>query len=102
MIRHVLAACTAMLFATSPLEGQSESAGVELITKARPDSLTAGQPDGVLPATIGSERRIGEGDMMMLPAGVPHQVRVLEGEEVTYILIKVQNTLRRPSAGERQ
>lgn len=35
-------------------------------------------------------RRIGKGDVVHIPVGVPHHVIVAEGEEVTYFILKAQ------------
>lgn len=38
----------------------------------------------------GTVQRISEGDIVHIPAGVPHYVMVGEGEEVTYFILKAQ------------
>jgi mannose-6-phosphate isomerase-like protein (cupin superfamily) len=40
--------------------------------------------------TAGTQQTISAGDLILLPAGVPHQVLLAPGESVTYLLIKVQ------------
>jgi quercetin dioxygenase-like cupin family protein len=37
----------------------------------------------------GEERRIAPGDMIILPAGVPHWVRSIDGKEITYFGLKI-------------
>lgn len=46
----------------------------------------------------GRGRRLVAGDVLVLPAGVPHQVVLEPGEELTYLLIKVQQPPR-PAQG---
>jgi mannose-6-phosphate isomerase-like protein (cupin superfamily) len=38
--------------------------------------------------TGGEERRIGKGDFIRVPAGVPHWVKKIEGKEIVYIVVK--------------
>jgi mannose-6-phosphate isomerase-like protein (cupin superfamily) len=156
MIRYVLGTCIALFCTMSVVEAQAVSAGVELISKAQLDSITASRADSLPPPTIGrllgnrgsytyivlrrtqsseveshdewddvmviqsgratvlhggklegarapvpgelrggtivggAEHLVAPGDMLILPAGVPHQVLVRENEEVVYLLIKVQ------------
>jgi mannose-6-phosphate isomerase-like protein (cupin superfamily) len=40
-------------------------------------------------STGGTEVKIGVGDVMTIPAKMPHQVRVNPGKEITYMLVKV-------------
>lgn len=39
--------------------------------------------------TGGANRTLAPGDLMILPAGMPHQVRVEPGGSITYLVIKV-------------
>ncbi|MBT5484162.1 MAG: hypothetical protein HOK55_05490, partial [Gammaproteobacteria bacterium] len=41
----------------------------------------------------GTVRRIGKGDVVHIPAGLPHYVMVGEGEEITYFIFKAQGQL---------
>jgi mannose-6-phosphate isomerase-like protein (cupin superfamily) len=36
----------------------------------------------------GEERKIGKGDFIRIPNGVPHWVKKIEGEEIVYIVVK--------------
>jgi mannose-6-phosphate isomerase-like protein (cupin superfamily) len=45
--------------------------------------------------TGGTRRALAPGDVVMVPAGVPHQMLVAEGESIVYLVVKVQ---RRPPA----
>jgi len=36
----------------------------------------------------GEERKIGKGDFIRVPAGVPHWVKRIEGKEIVYIVVK--------------
>ena len=40
--------------------------------------------------TGGESHRIGKGDIVHIPAGVPHYVVVGEGEAITYFIVKAQ------------
>lgn len=44
----------------------------------------------------GERQRLTAGDMMLVPAGTPHQVELAPGESITYLVIKV----RRSNAAE--
>jgi mannose-6-phosphate isomerase-like protein (cupin superfamily) len=37
-------------------------------------------------------RSAGPGDVVVIPAGLPHQVEVAQGESVTYLVLKTRNT----------
>ncbi|MDG2177115.1 MAG: hypothetical protein P8M72_13430 [Gammaproteobacteria bacterium] len=50
--------------------------------ESSPGEIRGGSIEG------GAIRRIGKGDIVHIPAGVPHHVIVGEGEEVTYMIIK--------------
>jgi mannose-6-phosphate isomerase-like protein (cupin superfamily) len=49
-----------------------------------PGELRGGQIVG------GIERPVAAGDVILLPAGVPHQVRLEAGESITYIIVKAR------------
>jgi mannose-6-phosphate isomerase-like protein (cupin superfamily) len=38
--------------------------------------------------SAGEERKIGKGDFIRVPAGVPHWVKEIEGKEIVYIVVK--------------
>jgi mannose-6-phosphate isomerase-like protein (cupin superfamily) len=38
--------------------------------------------------TGGEERKIGKGDFIRIPNGMPHWVKKIEGEEIVYIVVK--------------
>ena len=40
--------------------------------------------------TTGETRRLAVGDIVHIPAGIPHHVVVAPGETVTYLLIKAK------------
>ena len=40
----------------------------------------------------GTQRELHAGDVVHIPAGMPHQMRVANGESVTYFVVKVQET----------
>lgn len=40
----------------------------------------------------GERQRLAAGDMMIVPAGTPHQFEVAPGESVTYLVIKVRRS----------
>jgi mannose-6-phosphate isomerase-like protein (cupin superfamily) len=39
--------------------------------------------------TGGTERKLAPGDMVAIPAKVPHQVKVDAGKQISYIVVKV-------------
>jgi mannose-6-phosphate isomerase-like protein (cupin superfamily) len=39
--------------------------------------------------TGGEERHIGRGDFVRIPAGVPHWIRQIDGNEICYLVVKV-------------
>jgi mannose-6-phosphate isomerase-like protein (cupin superfamily) len=49
------------------------------------------QPHEIRGASIsgGKKRRIGPGDFLTIPAGVPHQMLLDPGTEITYAVVKV-------------
>lgn len=57
------------------------------ITDAREDSPGEIRGTGI---RGGEVQRIGEGDVVHIPTGVPHHVLVGEGEEVTYFILKAR------------
>ena len=65
-----------------------------------PGEWNGGQfvPDTSRGATAGSiaRRAAGPGDVVVIPAGLPHQVEVPRGEFVTYLILKVLDASRAP------
>lgn len=41
--------------------------------------------------TGGASRRVAAGDVMVIPAGIPHQVTVDEGGSITYFVVKAES-----------
>jgi mannose-6-phosphate isomerase-like protein (cupin superfamily) len=37
----------------------------------------------------GEERKIAKGDILTIPAGVPHWVRTIDGQQIVYLVVKV-------------
>jgi uncharacterized RmlC-like cupin family protein len=40
----------------------------------------------------GTPHPLGAGDLLVVPAGIPHQFQVVRGDSVVYLTIKVQRT----------
>mgnify|MGYP005657898713 CR=1 FL=1 len=68
------------------------SGSAAIMTGGEIVNATEGTPGEIRGSSIegGVLRRIGQGDVVHIPAGVPHYVIVGEGEEVTYMIIKAQ------------
>jgi mannose-6-phosphate isomerase-like protein (cupin superfamily) len=49
--------------------------------------VSSGQSEGS-GISGGEERKIGKGDFIRIPNGVPHWVKKIEGEEIVYIVVK--------------
>ena len=56
-----------------------------------PGELRGGRIDG------GTRRTVAAGDMVTVPAGVPHQMLVGAGESITYLVVKVRRAGAPPS-----
>jgi mannose-6-phosphate isomerase-like protein (cupin superfamily) len=56
-----------------------------------PGELRGGRIDG------GTRRRVAAGDVVTVPAGVPHQMLVGAGESITYLVVKVRRAGAPPS-----
>ena len=52
--------------------------------EAAPGELRGGEIAG------GARRELGQGDLVMVPAGVPHQVLVAPGGSIVYLVVKVR------------
>ena len=81
-------------------EAHAEWADIYFVTSGNAAIMTGGEivnatentPGEIRGSSIegGAVQRISEGDVVHIPAGVPHYVIVGEGEEVTYMIIKAQ------------
>src|SRR5207244_1199401 len=40
--------------------------------------------------SAGTPRRIGKGDFISIPAGIPHWVSAIEGKEIVYLVVKIK------------
>lgn len=63
---------------------------VEPVNKNGFEDRTETEPDEFRGPTIvgGDERRIGKGDFVRIPAGVPHWISKIEGTEIIYLVVK--------------
>ena len=59
---------------------------------AAPGELRGGEIRG------GQRQPLAAGDLMVVPAGVPHQVQLAPGESIAYLVVKVQ----RPASARRE
>ena len=81
-------------------ESHDEWADIYFVTSGSAAIMTGGEivdaredsPGEIRGTSIrgGAVQRISEGDIVHIPAGVPHYVMVGEGEEVTYFILKAQ------------
>ena len=55
------------------------------VTETSPGELRGSGVSG------GEERKIAKGDFVRIPAGVPHWVRKIDGEEILYLVVKVSS-----------
>ena len=68
-----------------------ESGEADLVTGGTVVNPTNSSPTEIRGAAIrdGAERHLVAGDVLTIPAGMPHQVKVAPGKEILYIAIKV-------------
>ena len=57
-------------------------------TVVNPSNLSPGEIRGTA-IENGAERRVAAGDVLTIPAGMPHQMKLAPGKEVSYLVIKV-------------
>lgn len=67
------------------------SGGCTLVTGGTVAKPRTTQPHEIRGASIagGEKRKIGPGDFVSIPAGVPHQMLLESGTEITYAVVKV-------------
>jgi len=67
------------------------SGGCTLVTGGTVDKSRTTQPNEIRGAGItgGQKRKLGPGDFITIPAGVPHQMLLDPGTEITYAVVKV-------------
>lgn len=81
-------------------ESHDEWADIYFVTSGSAAIMTGGEivdaredsPGEIRGTSIrgGEVQRISEGDIVHIPAGVPHYVMVGEGEQITYFILKAQ------------
>ncbi|HEY1185790.1 MAG TPA: hypothetical protein VGE89_16475 [Bryobacteraceae bacterium] len=84
---------------TGTAEVHQKAADIFVVESGEADLVTGGtlvNPTNSAPTEIrgtaikdGSEHHLVAGDVLTIPAGMPHQVKVTPGKEVLYIAIKV-------------
>lgn len=67
------------------------SGNCTLVTGGTVSNAKTTQPHEIRGASIsgGQKRKIGPGDFLTIPAGVPHQMLLEPGTEITYAVVKV-------------
>ena len=65
---------------------QSEEPGGSLVAARETE---AGELRGQA-VSAGTPRRIGKGDFISIPAGIPHWVSAIEGKEIVYLVVKIK------------
>jgi uncharacterized RmlC-like cupin family protein len=67
------------------------SGGCTLVTGGTVQAQHVTQPHEIRGASIsgGQKRKLGPGDFLTIPAGVPHQMLLDAGSEITYAVVKV-------------
>jgi mannose-6-phosphate isomerase-like protein (cupin superfamily) len=80
-------------------EIHQKAADILVIESGEAVLVTGGEavnPANISPAEIrgaaikdGMERHVAAGDVLTIPAGMPHQMKVADGKEVLYVAIKV-------------
>jgi mannose-6-phosphate isomerase-like protein (cupin superfamily) len=64
--------------------------GCDFVTGGKVDSGAAEGPGEIRGSSIsgGEEQHISKGDFILVPAGVPHWVKKIQGKEIVYIVVK--------------
>ena len=67
------------------------SGGCTLVTGGTVEKPRTTQPNEVRGAAVsgGQKRKLGPGDFVSIPAGIPHQMLLDAGTEITYAVVKV-------------